>query len=394
MQTELVRYGELDLDQVRKWRAWQQAVPGYASPFMHPRFTDAVSAVRQDARVLVVEDAGEIIAFWPLHVRPGGLARPIAAPLSDHTGPICRPDRQAHAGFDPARALRGVGLRALSFTGLTDPYGLFGDAISSSQPSHIAEFDDRGGEGFLADQNALYGKRFKNLRRKERLLERDFGAGRFILDDRRPESLARLFALKSEQFKSTGRHDVFSPNWVQKLIARLNDIQDPTFRAIVSTLEVEGELASSEFNLIAGNTLSSWIVAYDPKFSIGSPGHLIVMNIVREIGSLGVNRIDFGPGHDYYKKYFVNTQTPICDGIVKAPGRVASVPTLVRGLVGATERAPLGPIARVTGQIRRRFEQIVAVEPTFTGRVQGMVEALSTYRARAGSNSALADAAD
>ena len=95
-------------EEVSAWRALVAAEPAFGNPLMGPDFAMAVGAVRSDARVTVYRDGEAIVGFLPHHRRPGGMARPLGAPLSDYHGIVSRPD----PGFRAEDVLRAADLGA------------------------------------------------------------------------------------------------------------------------------------------------------------------------------------------------------------------------------------------------------------------------------------------
>ena len=63
MQTRVLRPGELGQAERETWDAFLRGDHSLASPFLTPEFAVAIDAVRDDARVVVVEDADAPVAF-------------------------------------------------------------------------------------------------------------------------------------------------------------------------------------------------------------------------------------------------------------------------------------------------------------------------------------------
>ncbi len=67
MDVTVIPGRDLDAELVRAWTELQVANPDLASPYFAPEFTQAVAAVRDDVEVAVVEERGQIVAFFPFH---------------------------------------------------------------------------------------------------------------------------------------------------------------------------------------------------------------------------------------------------------------------------------------------------------------------------------------
>ena len=92
MQVELFKPSEMNADFWRAFTDMRNASAVYDDPFFDPEFARLVGELREDTFIAVVFDNPDAdpLAFWPLHVRPGGWARPIGGPFSDWHGPIVR----------------------------------------------------------------------------------------------------------------------------------------------------------------------------------------------------------------------------------------------------------------------------------------------------------------
>ena len=126
----------LDADLAARWRAIAASRPETSSPLLGPDFARAVGRVRPDAAVAVWRVQDEPVAFLPHLRRPGGLARPMGAPLADYHGLIA--DRRV----DVAEALRKADIGAYRFTGLIDPHGAFADQTHAKQQAFVIDIAD------------------------------------------------------------------------------------------------------------------------------------------------------------------------------------------------------------------------------------------------------------
>ena len=101
LNARTVHPADLTADEIAAWKALVAAEPAFGNPLLGPDFARAVGVGRSDARVTVYRDGDRVVGFLPHHRRPGGLARPLGAPLSDYHGLIAGAD----AGLTSARAL-------------------------------------------------------------------------------------------------------------------------------------------------------------------------------------------------------------------------------------------------------------------------------------------------
>jgi len=83
---------ELDAGLVAAWRSIQEREPRFESPYFCPEFTRAVGAVRDDVRVVVIENDGRPAGFFPHQRAAWGRGSPVGGPVSDYHGVIAASD--------------------------------------------------------------------------------------------------------------------------------------------------------------------------------------------------------------------------------------------------------------------------------------------------------------
>ena len=370
MQVELFKPSEMNAD---FWQAFcdiRDASSAYDDPFFDPEFARIVGELRSDTYIGVGFDAGSSspIAFWPMHVRPGGWARPIGGPFSDWHGPVTR----AHDPVDPTEFLAAAGLAGFTAFGMPGhlSWGHLGERAGANMTDISAGWDQ-----FLAAQSKLYPKHFKKIRRMERNLKRDFSEVTFNMNDTSRDAFDWLMSCKRQQFARTGRHDVLGPDWVQRLFETLRTAQSDRFSARLLSMRVDGKIVSAEFNLCSDRVMHGWITGFDIEYSTYSPGHMLQHEILKQMDHMDQTIYDSGIGLDYYKKYYTNFQLPVDTGVLRVQPR-AGIPRLMADGWRMTEASMPGVMGRLMGKVRRRTDQIVMSEMTFGGRLSGLAKAL------------------
>ncbi len=372
MKYVLYRPDELSAEQWQIFTALRDASVRYDSAFFDPDFARLVGEVREDLRIGFASDRNGVFAVWPMHVRPGNWARPVASPFADWNGPVLASNveltyQEILAGFD--------------VSGFTTN-GLLPDPNTSASPLNRvgANMSDvsAGFDAFLQDRKRQWPKHFKKMRRIFRNIERDFSTMRFECEDRSITAFDRLIALKRAQYERTGFHDVLSAPWVHALFDRLRTFEGRRLRACMISLYFDDALASAEFNLQSDRILHGWITAFDQAYKAYSPGHVLLQEALRDMTEQGVYLYDSGPGLDAYKRYHSNLQVPIESGVITgAPVNLS--PARVAGRAWQIgEQIMPRPGKQLMARARRRMDQIAAVDTTFAGRASGMFRALNT----------------
>ncbi|MEM9179464.1 MAG: GNAT family N-acetyltransferase [Pseudomonadota bacterium] len=370
MKFELYRPQDLSAEQWQIYAALRDARSIYDDPFFDPDFARIVGEVREDTRIGFASDKDGVFAVWPLHIRPGNWARPIGAPFSDWNGPILAENthlsaQEILAGFDIS-GLTTQGFQPLS-AAPTDELDRCGANVSDLS---------QGWQAFIADQEAQWPKHFKKMRRVYRNVERDFSGPQVTWDDRRDDSFNRLMTLKREQYARTGYYDVLHAPWTRSLFDRLRHFEGPRLRARMSSLYFGEQMAAGEFNLQSDTVLHGWITAFDQACSKYSPGNILVQEILASMNDTGLILYDSGPGLDHYKRHYSNAQIAIESGVLSGNSTALNASRVAGQVWRLGEQVMPRPASAIMARVRRRMDQIAAVDTSLTGRASGLISAL------------------
>jgi CelD/BcsL family acetyltransferase involved in cellulose biosynthesis len=381
IQAEVLRPTELSPGDLAAWRSFCAMTPAFANPLLGPDFAMLMDRARDDARVAVFRRAGETIGFLAFHRRPSGFARPIGAAFGDYHAIISPPDER----FDAREALAAAKISAFRFAGLIDPHGLFDGAGDASCPGYVltAETLDAYAER-LREANPKF---FKNVRRLHNKLEREWGEIVLTPGDTSQDAFDQLMAWKRDQFRRTGCHDVFGPEWTSQLFQTVFEMRDGRLQGAMSTLRAGGRLVAGHFGPRLGKVWHGWISAMDPDASSCGPGLVMMLQVPEIMQALGLKAYDMGRGHDHYKAPFAGEVRQTYEGL--------AVSRSLAGLAaGSLERAwEIAGRDSAAMKLHRRLDQIAAVELSVGGRVQGVVGALAGYGRRTAHKKAISERA-
>ena len=365
----LHKFEELTAQQIAGWRRLLSTDPAFDSPLLTPEFAETVSKIRDDAFIAIVEAAGSVRAVLAVHVRPGGLARPLGAPFSDYSGPIIDPssDISLHT------ILRLVGIAAYQSAACIVPGIVDGDlntaASEGDDISHVIRSETDPSADLLETQRARHSKRFKNFRRLSHQFEREVGPIRIEWGKPDRPTIEHLLDLKGRQFRQSGLVDLTTASQARRFLDAISDSE----HAFLVGVWTEDRLVSAHFGIRIGNRFHPWIAAYQPEWSAYSPGNLLLMNVLQHWNAIGLECYDLAAGHDHYKKYFSNASRTTRPAIAFGSGLVASQRkirhTLWRSL-GAYKADS------ITGRLQRRMEQIAASEFSTAARLSQFAHAV------------------
>ncbi|MEM7329574.1 MAG: GNAT family N-acetyltransferase [Pseudomonadota bacterium] len=370
MKFELYRPQDLSAEQWQTYAALRDARAIYDDPFFDPDFARMVGEVRDDTRIGFASDKGGVFAVWALHIRPGNWARPIGAPFSDWHGPIVSEDTEISA----QEILSGFDISGITSQGF-QPLRVAATPGMTRKGANITSLA-QGWDAYFDEQQTLWPKHFKKMRRVYRNVEREFQGFEFRWSDRTDATFQRLMTLKRAQYARTGLYDVLNAPWTQALFDRLRRFEGRRLRARLSSLHFGEEFAAAELNLQSNTVLHGWITAFDPSFGTYSPGNMLMQEVLRAMSQHGLDVYDSGPGLDHYKRHYSNLQLPIESGVLSGSA-VPLTPARVAGKVWRIgEQIMPSPAGSLMARARRRMDQIAAVDTSFKGRAGGFIKAL------------------
>ncbi|MBK9118913.1 MAG: GNAT family N-acetyltransferase [Phycisphaerales bacterium] len=353
MRIEVITTTELSGDLLARWRAIQQADPLLASPYFCPEFTQAVAAVRKDVFVGVLEEAGQVVGFFPHQRGPLGVGQPVGGPLSDFHGLIGTPE----LAVDAVALLAACDLTSWSFHHLLAAQPIFEPYHANVDESHYLDLSG-GFAGYAELLRAQGSHLLKDVRAKRRKLERDFGPLRFVPHTTDPAVLQALFDWKSNQYRDSGLVDVFSFDWTRTLLRHLHGVQEPSFGSMLSALYAGEDLAAVHFGMRSHAVWNWWFPRHAERFYKYSPGIVLRISAAEVAPALGLVRIDLGcGGDDTYKPRLRTGGIPLATGTVERPSWAATMRRWRRTTEAWVRRSPLLPLVRAPGRLLTRMER-------------------------------------
>ncbi|MEV4435706.1 GNAT family N-acetyltransferase [Streptomyces sp. NPDC049555] len=316
MDISVYRPGELTAADRAAWsalqaRAVEDGSPQLANPFLAPEFALAVGRCRRGARIAVVREDGEAVAFFPFQRTSMGVGQAIGLGVSDAQGLVHRPGFQ----WDTRELLAACGLSLWEFDHLIEGQKPFEVTASGSYASPVIDVD-QGFERYLAALRKQSPKFTRTTLAKERRLGRDMGEVRYVHDERDPAMLRVLTNWKSAQYRRTGRADRFARPWIAHLVEQLFHTRTPSFSGLLSVLYAAGRPVAAHFGLRSQTVLACWFPAYDPDFAKYSPGLVLHLRMAEGAAAEGLAYLDLGRGGKAYKDSLKTRELSVSEGWV------------------------------------------------------------------------------
>jgi CelD/BcsL family acetyltransferase involved in cellulose biosynthesis len=341
---------ELDDDMVSRWAALQRSEEVFESPFFHPEFTRCVARERSNIEIAVLSDGQGPLAFWPFERRPGDVAGPPAAEISDYDGAIV--SSRVGKDYDARGLMRACGLNAWDYVGRPTPPSSEPGRCKQSE-SHQIDLSD-GYAAYAAQKRAAGSNLFDRVRYYERRLARDHGALRFVLREDRREVFGQLMAWKSAQFVRTEKRDIFASSPARAVLEAIMATDRGGFAGVLSALYAGDRLVAAHFGMRADAVLHYWFPAYDLAFARYSPGLLLLASLVKDADQMGIAKIDLGVGDFPYKTRLGTGSAPVFEGSLYAATWRGQARSVRRSFVRLLKRSPIATPARSLLNLSRR----------------------------------------
>lgn len=356
----------LSTEDIIRWREIARANPAFHNPLLGPDFAQAVGEVRPDARVAVFrDDDGAAIGFLPFQRRPGGVAKPIGAPLGDYQALVCGP----HFPLDLAEALKWAGLGAFKASGWVGAEDL-SESLATT-PAYAVRLD-RPAPDYLEAIRARSAKRFKNWRRLDHALEREVGDVTLRIADSDAESFETMLAWKRDQLVRSNGYDFLRSDWTSALMRNLFERRTGEFQGLMISLYAGETLAAAHFGVRLGDYFHPWIASANPDLASYSPGQVFLWRAIGAMPQAGLSVYDMGPSHDHYKRYYcLDAPIEVGTGLIQSH----STGGVLAGLGEAAWVLVGGEGEGFAARLRRRLDIIDSVETTLQGRLRGLTEA-------------------
>lgn len=347
MKVSVISGKELTLAHVERWRQIQATDLDLASPYFCPEFTQAVATVRGDVFVGIIEENGNIVAFFPFQRKSFGLGKPVGGMLSDFHGVIGEPA----FSWDKDELLKCCRLTSWKYHYLLTKQTAFSRTQVSESDSHYIDLSN-GFQAYIEVLENRGSKIIKDNAYKKRKLAKDIGPVRFVAHDPSPEILTTLFKWKSQQYNKSGLTDVFGFSWTQELLLKILSMQSPTFSGMLSCLHAGDELIAIHMGMRSQWSWNWWFPRHNNFYNSYSPGIMLRLFAAEHAAELGLKRLDLGKGDETtYKPVLSSGVIPVSIGSSSVPCFITSCFSCLEQIENQARHSPLRSILRFPGRL-------------------------------------------
>ena len=367
-----IKADALTADHKALWTEMRRSNPALYSPYFHPDYTQLISQLQDDLYIAIIKKGDAPIGFLPFQQRrKNGSARPVGAPMTDYHGIISHAD----AGLSVENILKPAQISAFNM-----PHQMNGPKIEHETEAfntapcavmRLTEFDSP--QAWRDSRDSSYRRHLKSTRRRIKKTESEHGERSFIWQSQDPAYFDLLIKWKKEKFSDTGKYDVLSVDWTMSLLRKLWERgPQAELRCDLHVMTVGGKPAAMDLGLSDGATFHSWIVGYDNDLHTLSPGMQLLEMLIDQAPDLAYENIDLGAGIDGYKKHYASWPHMARSAAYTGAGLGAAKTKLY----GKLETLGQDRLKDIPGKLRRRYSQIAACDPSFSGQARAMLHAI------------------
>jgi CelD/BcsL family acetyltransferase involved in cellulose biosynthesis len=332
---------DLGPDLAAAWAALQRANPDIDSAYFHPQFTRCAAGVKPNVEIAIVEDGGEIVAFFPFERVSPSIGGPVGGMLSDYHGLVSA----GAVDFDPRDLLRACRLIAWDFSHLpTSQISFFGGTHSLTASPQMGLEEGYG--SYARRKQASGSSLIDRTAYLARRLEREAGPLRYETHDIAPGVLDQVLAWKSAQYLRSDKEDIFRLPWTVELLRAIQETQTDGFAGALSTLYAGDRLVAGHFGMRSQRVWHYWFPSYDPAFSKYSPGLILILKMAESAPGFGVRAIDLGAGISQQKERLATGSVMLAIGSVETSTWRSARRSLARNIAAFVRNSPLEAPAR------------------------------------------------
>src|SRR5262245_15556881 len=348
MKTTLIPGQELSDDLVRTWTGLQQTNADLASPYFRPEFTKVIAAARHDVEVAILEIEGKIVAFFPFQREQESIGRAVGGIISDYHGLICAQNFR----FSPSELLKQSRLIAWDFDHLVVSQSSFARFHWSIMPSPQLDVS-RGYQAYVQQRRAAGTEQIKKIGNLARRIERENGPLRFVANSTNTEALEAVLAWKSQQYRQSGKPDLFAAEWIREVMQLIFGVQTDGYSGCLSLLYAGDELVAGHFGMRSRQRWHYWFPSYAPQMAKYSPGLILLLKMAEYAPSIRVPIIDLGVGMSPYKQRLMNSSSLLASGRIEPSWRSFQRKAW-RSVRSGLNSWPFGPAARASFELVTR----------------------------------------
>jgi CelD/BcsL family acetyltransferase involved in cellulose biosynthesis len=350
VRLETIHPKELGPAEIARWRAHQRANICLRSPYLTPEWAQLIGAVRDDARVCVIDGGAGILGVQRLS---RFAAMGLGAPIADYQGLIAT----SELPIEPRAICRALGVGRIDVANA--PEGTLRNPAGEDR-SWIAEVSG-GRDLYEAALKQRRGEFVRQADKKARKFERECGPLEFRARSADHGDFETLIAWKSAQLQRTGQPQIWARPWVRRTLDDCFQARAQEFGGLFFTLHARDKLVAATFCLRSESVLHFWLLGHDAAYDNYSPGVQLARQTVHWAAEHGFAEADFGAGDYQYKRQLSTAHRMLACGVISGGSWSAAVRSAEHALRKRIENLPQPRLAALPGKAMRRLDLMRAL---------------------------------
>ena len=299
MRVTVVRPGDIGTAEAELWWKFQHSTPEGLNPFLSLTYAQTVGRYRDNARVAVVEDGEEIVAFFPFELAARRVGMPIGFPMNNLQGFI-----SSGLPVSARRVVKRAHLRGWRFDAVPVDQHAFAPFHyeGTTEPCPVIDLT-KGDLSYISTR-----------KKARRALEQAFGTVSLEWNSAEPAYVDQMIEWKSSKYYGATR--LFSDPTARSIVKDLAVSNGEDCRGVVSVLRAGERPAAIHFALLGPRSLAGWFMAYDLELSRFAPGKMLWHPLANAAEERGISQIDLGPGRETYKLGLSNGSYMVAGGAI------------------------------------------------------------------------------
>jgi CelD/BcsL family acetyltransferase involved in cellulose biosynthesis len=291
------KLAELTSEHRDAWRRLQLDQPHLDQPFLCLEFAEAADEFRGCVEVAIATLDGKTVGLVPFHRVGKRRAVPLADGMNEYQALIV----DANADLNQRQWMAAAGLGEYCFDHLALVNARNRATSHTTGPCPFADLSG-GFDNYCETLKQRGSRTIRETLRKQRKLSREIGEVRFQLETDSTEAFDALIRWKQTQHKRTDVYDTFAHDSVIDFLRRVWKTQTPQFSGFLCTLHAGDSLVAVHLGIRTSRVAHMWFPAYDADLQNYSPGLVMMQEMTKALADQGIQRLDFGPGPQRYKR--------------------------------------------------------------------------------------------
>lgn len=280
------------------WQRLQRDQPVLDQPFLAREFATAAHQFCAPVEVVLVRQGGRTVGLIPFQRRGRRRAVPIADGMNEYQSFLL----DDSVTVQPKDWMSAAKLSEFGFDHIAlDNASELRQQAHTVGPCPFADLS-QGFDAYCENLKQRGSRTVRETQRKRRKLARELGDTRFELRSDCEEGFDALVRWKQAQHQRTNVYDTFAHDSVVEFLRHVWQTRTSGFSGFLCTLHAGDSLVAVHLGIRTKRVAHMWFPAYDRELQNYSPGLVMLLEMSEALAEDGIERLDFGPGPQRYKR--------------------------------------------------------------------------------------------